>query len=116
MHIRENLKAILVTALSGFYLFVVLFSQMFHQHGSGSEFRDFHFKKSENNISAKNLSASESNCLSCHFLHEGYALVPQSFQYDFLEIRNYYSEIAGHQFIYLYKLKEITSLRGPPVC
>ena len=38
------------------YLFVTLFSQNFHNHGSGEVFKDFNFKKSEKTYTKGNFA------------------------------------------------------------
>jgi hypothetical protein len=45
---NKNTRTSLATLFTGVYLFVVLFSQNFHNHGSGEVFKDFHFQKTEN--------------------------------------------------------------------
>ncbi len=105
----------LATLFASVYLFVALFSQNFHEHGSGVVFKDFHFKKSEKSVTSSSTIANYSECLSCHVLHDGKFVT-------FSQIS--FSAISGHKFqlevispVHSTTRLEISSvyLRGPPL-
>src|SRR5690606_18312507 len=75
---REHHK-LLALLFAVVYLFVALFSQNFHNHGSGEVFKDFNFKKSEKTYSKGYFAQEFSDCLSCHLFHDAYTLIPEGF-------------------------------------
>lgn len=96
------------------YLFVALFSQNFHNHGSGEVFKDFNFKKSEKTYSPGHLSQEFTDCLSCHLLHDGHSLVSEDFQFKFVQPDDFQKEISAYTQRFS-KLKFFSfQLRGPP--
>lgn len=96
------------------YLFVVLFSQNFHNHGSGEVFRDFHFKKSEKTISANDSVTEYSDCLSCHLMHDGKNLIPQEFGLKFVKDVFFEKRIFSYQPRFSNVQVFGFFLRGPP--
>lgn len=96
------------------YLFVVLFSQNLHNHGSGAVFKDFHFKKTENIFSASSHTAEFTDCLSCHILHDGNSLIPESFSYGFKNFKYAEQPISEVQLQYHSQNTSVLFLRGPP--
>lgn len=112
---EKKFKNIFASFFGSVYLFVSLFSQNFHHHGSAEVFKDFHFKKSEKTFTSTTMAEAYSECLSCHILHAGNSLVPQDFQFSFVksgafqkQIFAYQQRFAKREFFYL-------QLRGPPV-
>ncbi|MCW4451293.1 hypothetical protein OK344_03635 [Kaistella sp. BT6-1-3] len=107
----QRLAAVIFTAV---YLFVALFSQNFHNHGSGEVFKDFNFKKSEKTYSPGHLSQEFTDCLSCHLLHDGHSLFPEDFQFKFVQPDDFQKEI----FAYAQRFSKLEffsfQLRGPP--
>lgn len=63
------------------YLFVALFSQNFHDHGSGEVLKDFHFSQKEKTFKSSQVY-NYSNCLSCHVLHDGKHLNFKPFEFS----------------------------------
>jgi len=96
------------------YLFVALFSQNFHNHGSGEIYKDFHFKKAEKTFSANSKTAEYTDCLSCHILHDGKYAVPEQFFLTFPCAEIFHSETFETEK----KAFQLTfydfQLRGPP--
>ena len=96
------------------YLFVALFSQNFHNHGSGEVFKDFNCKKSEKTYSKGHFAQEFSDCLSCHLLHDGHSLLPEDFQLAFIQTDDFQKEI----FAYAQRFSKLEiryfELRGPP--
>lgn len=99
---------------TGVYLFVALFSQNFHNHGSGEVFRDFNFKKTEKTFSSGHFSTDYTDCLSCHILHDAHSLVPEDFQFSVLGNEEFRNQI----FAYGQRFSKLEifyfQLRGPP--
>ena len=96
------------------YLFVTLFSQNLHNHGSGEVFKDFHFQKTEKTFSQGHSIHEFTDCLSCHISHEGKYLIPQDFSFNF----NHFSEFKKQIFAYQQRFAKLQlfyfQLRGPP--
>ena len=110
---REHHR-ILALLFAALYLFVALFSQNFHNHGSGEIYKDYHFKKAEKTFSANTKAAEYTDCLSCHILHDGKYAVPEQFFLSFgftaiFQIQFSETEKKISQFSY-FNLQ----LRGPP--
>ena len=57
---REHHR-ILALLFAALYLFVALFSQNFHNHGSGEIYKDYHFKKAEKTFAFSALEPIEIN-------------------------------------------------------
>lgn len=96
------------------YLFVALFSQSFHDHGSGEVFKDLHFTKSEKTFTKSTAVSNYTECLSCHVLHEGKYIGSNPFQfstYCFLQVQ---SEITTAQRDASVESRTSFYLRGPP--
>ena len=111
---EKKVAKIFAPFFAGVYLFVVLFSQNFHHHGSGEVFKDFHFKKSEKTYTINHQLENYSDCLSCHILHAGNSLLPQDFNFILLKSADFQKEIVSFE-------KRIEKcdffnfqLRGPP--
>lgn len=114
--VREiEFKRIFATFFGGVYIFVALFSQNFHHHGSAEIFKDFHFKKSEKTFSTDTSVEVFSDCLSCHILHTGNFLVPQDFQLSFLQFGDFQKQIFSYQQRFAKREFFYLPLRGPPV-
>jgi hypothetical protein len=110
---REHHR-ILALLFAALYLFVALFSQNFHNHGSGEIYKDYHFKKAEKTFSANTKAAEYTDCLSCHILHDGKYAVPEQFFFSFgfteiFQVPFFQKEKKVSQFSY-FNLQ----LRGPP--
>lgn len=114
MMIKEHLRSFLATVFTGFYLFVALFSQNFHNHGSGEVFKDYHFKKSEKTFSKSSFSTNFIDCLSCHLLHDGHTLIPDVFELSTTKLIDFRQQI----FAYKQRFSSLEflsiQLRGPP--
>lgn len=76
---NENSRKFLATLFTGVYLFVALFSQLFHDHSSADVFREFHFQKAEKTFSQNKILNDFGDCLSCHIAHEGKYVLPKDF-------------------------------------
>lgn len=96
------------------YLFVVLFSQNLHNHGSGLVLKDFHFQKSEKIFTQSAYSSQSTDCLSCHILHDGNSLVPQDFSYSFKNFKYAEQLLSEVQLSYYSAQPQVLFLRGPP--
>ena len=114
--IREKKVAkIFAPYFAGVYLFVVLFSQSFHNHGSGEIFSDFNFKKSEKTYTTSHQIEDYSDCLSCHVLLAGNSMLPQDFDFACIKVADFEKEIFSlQQQIFKVDFFHI-QLRGPPV-
>ncbi len=114
MLMKPPLRQFLATLFTGVYLFVALFSQNFHNHGSGEVFKDFHFKKSEKTFSESSFYQNFSDCLSCHILHDGNFLVPEVFQVTIANSIDFQQQVFAYQQRFS-KLEFLCiQLRGPP--
>lgn len=115
MHRETKYRAITATLLTGVYIFVALFSQNFHTHGSENIFQENHFKKTEKSFSASAHFNEFSDCLACHLFHEGKVLLPK----EFALFTNLSQAFKTKTFAY--EQHAVTSaipfihLRGPPV-
>lgn len=107
----QRLAAVIFTAV---YLFVALFSQNFHNHGSGEVFKEFNFKKTEKTYSLGHLSQEFTDCLSCHLLHDGHSLVPEDFQFKFVQPDDFQKEIFAYAQRFSKLENRYFQLRGPP--
>ena len=110
----KNFHRFLATAFIAVYLFVALFSQNFHNHGSGAVFKDFNFKKTEKTISSNHFSEDFADCLSCHLLHDGNSLIPEDFQISFSNFNGFQKEIFAYQQRFSKLEIFYSQLRGPP--
>ncbi|MBU4539493.1 MAG: hypothetical protein L6264_07790 [Weeksellaceae bacterium] len=100
---------------TGVYLFVALFSQNFHNHGSGEVFKDFNFKKTEKTFSTGHLSINFTDCLSCHILHDGNSLLPEHFQFSALKNEDFRKQLFACEQRFATREFFDVQLRGPPV-
>ena len=111
---QNDNKKLFSTLFLGVYLFVALFAQSFHQHGSSVSL-GFKNIQSETTFSeAKDFSHSAS-CIWCHFVWSGNSVVPEvlalSF-YQFVAISEVQEfAVADYSFQKPYQLY----LRGPPL-
>ncbi|MDQ0477410.1 MULTISPECIES: hypothetical protein [Chryseobacterium] len=110
---RKSQK-ILASLFTAVYLFVALFSQSFHDHGSGEVFKDFHFTKIEKTFTKSSSAAHYSDCLSCHILHEGKYLTPQNFFFSAISIEDSCLEIFTAERTFSPLALFNFRLRGPP--
>ena len=108
------LQKLFSTIFTGVYLFVELFSQNFHDHGSGEVFKDFHFQKTEKTFTTSHLSPDLKDCLSCHFLHGGKTLVPDHFSFDFSKFLDFKEQFFAFQQRFSKLDIFYFQLRGPP--
>jgi len=115
MFVGKKFKRFFAAVFGGVYLFVALFSQNFHEHGSAEVSSDFTFKKSEKTYTSTSLTEAFSDCLSCHIFHTGNSLIPQEFHFSIIKNEDFQKQIFAFQqrfvkceFFYL-------QLRGPPV-
>lgn len=114
MKSEQSYRKIFSSCCVVLYLFVALFSQNFHNHGSGLVFKDFNFKKSEKTFTESHLVQEFTDCLSCHFLHDGLTLIPDVFKINFNTSEDFRKEIFAYQ--QRFSVLEIFcfNLRGPP--
>ena len=111
---EKKSKNIFATLFGSVYIFVALFSQNFHHHGSAEVFKDFHFKKTEKTFSTNTSVEVFSECLSCHILHTGNSLVPQDFQFSFVKANDFQKQIFAYQQRFAKREFFYLQLRGPP--
>lgn len=103
--------AVIFTAV---YLFVALFSQNFHNHGSGEVFKDFNFKKTEKTYSSSHPAQDFTDCLSCHVLHDGNSLIPVGLQFSLNQHVDFQKEIFAYEQRFSKLEIFYFQLRGPP--
>ncbi|QOW08918.1 hypothetical protein Q73A0000_00430 [Kaistella flava (ex Peng et al. 2021)] len=104
----------LASLFTAVYLFVALFSQSFHDHGSGEVFKDFHFTKAEKTFTKTTDAAHYSDCLSCHILHEGKYVSVQDFFFSAISIEDFHLEIFSAERTFRPLALFNFQLRGPP--
>ena len=108
---KQKFLASLFTAV---YLFVALFSQSFHDHGSGEVFKDFHFTNAEKTFTKSTEVAHYADCLSCHILHEGKYITSQDFSFSAISIEDFHLEIFTDEKHFVKLSLFNFHLRGPP--
>lgn len=111
---KEFIKKLFCALMATVYLFVVLFSQKFHNHGSGKEFQGFHFVKKENTITKAKFSVENIDCLACHIASDGHAVFPEVFNQKISFVSEFSVPKPEIQSLYLYKRSELSTQRGPP--
>lgn len=111
---NRNSQKSLASLFATVYVFVALFSQNFHEHGSGEMFKDFHFTKVEKTFTSSATVAHYSDCLSCHILHEGKYLGFQDFLFSAISVEEFQLPIfaAAETFVPITIFD--CFLRGPP--
>ena len=110
---RESQK-FLASLFAAVYLFVALFSQSFHDHGSGEVFKDFHFTKVDKTFSNSSELAHYADCLSCHILHEGKYAGSQEFSFSAISLEDSHLEIFTNEKAFVKLSLFNFHLRGPP--
>lgn len=111
---KEQLRLILATLFTGVYLFVALFSQNFHKHGSAEVFKDYHFKKTEKTFSSSHISKAASECLSCHLLHDGNYVIPEVLQLSVFHKTEFQKQLFAYEQQFGTLQIFYSDLRGPP--
>lgn len=111
---KGGLRRLTVTVLAAAYLLVVLFGQLFHTHSRSHTFGDLQFT-SQKTLHKEGFSVPDTDCLVCHLLHDTHAVLPDGFACGTISGNHYFTGVPEHQFLYLFKLKEVSTLRGPPV-
>ena len=114
MFVNKQNRKILASVLAVVYIFVALFSQNFHQHDSGVLFKDFNFKKSEKSFSESSFAPEYNDCLSCHFLHDGNALILEKTTFQFAVTCHGEELIFDRQKTYFHPAVIYFNRRGPP--
>ena len=104
----------LATLFASVYLFVALFSQSFHEHGSGEVFKDFHFTKVAKTFTSAPEVSHYADCLSCHILHEGKYVTAQEFFFSAISLEVLQSEIFVTESTFIPLTLFNFLLRGPP--
>lgn len=104
----------LASLFTAVYLFVALFSQSFHDHGSGEVFKDFHFTKAEKTFTKSTEVAHYADCLSCHILHEGKYVNSQEFFFSAISGEDFHLEIFTEESTFSPLSLFNFHLRGPP--
>ncbi len=111
---KNSTKRSIALLFSAMYLFVALFSQHFHQHGSGEIFKDFHFQKPEKTFTQSSGISAITDCLSCHVFHEGKFLIPQEYNFVLrvpqLPKQQFFSDQQQFSKVLYFSFQ----LRGPP--
>ena len=110
----RNSQKFLATLFASVYLFVALFSQSFHDHGSGEVFKDFHFTKVEKTFTNSTTAGHYSECLSCHILHEGKYVTAHEFLFSAISIEQFNLEIFSVENSFVPVAHFNFHLRGPP--
>ena len=110
---KDNPK-FLATLFASVYLFVALFSQNFHEHGSGEVFKDFHFQKTEKTFTSSSEITNYADCLSCHILHEGKYVNLQEFLFSAISESYFKVEIFTAERITVSQTLYNFHVRGPP--
>ncbi len=111
---KKNQKY-LASLFSAIYLFVALFSQSFHDHGSGEAFKDYQSTKADRTFTDSGTVTHYADCLYCHIVHEGKyisspefffdAISSEEFQLEFFTVENSFKSISLYNF----------HPRGPPL-
>jgi hypothetical protein len=104
----------LASLFTAVYLFVALFSQNFHDHGSGEVFKDFHFTKVEKTFTNSSKAVHYADCLSCHILHEGKYINSQEFFFSAISVKDFHLEIFTFEKTFHPLALYNFHLRGPP--
>ena len=112
---NKKSQKFLASLFTAVYLFVALFSQSFHDHGSGEVFKDFHFTKVEKTFTKSSTVVPYSDCLSCHILHEGKYITSQNFYFSAISIEDFQLEIFTAEKTFSPLALFNYQLRGPPV-
>ena len=110
---KQN-KTLFSALFLGVYLFVALFSQNFHEHGSNDYFKKFNFKKVEKSVSSSSVQEDLDHCLSCHFLQEGKIFFGRNFSYEFHYIEEFQKQNFAQKFSFYQTQRLHFYLRGPP--
>ncbi len=97
-----------------FYLFVALFSDRFHDHGSGIFFKQLQIKKTEKSVHNSDVSIDFDHCLSCHFLHEGKFFPDTLYNLEFQFVEILSENRFGGDFSFSSTETFHFFLRGPP--
>lgn len=105
----------LASLFTAVYIFVALFSQNFHNHGSGEIFKDFHFTKVEKTFTNSAQAVHYADCLSCHILHEGKYINSQEFFFSAISIEDFQLEIFSAKKSFNSLALYTYQVRGPPV-
>gem|GEM_PF-193203 len=111
---KSYIKKLFSTFVSALYLFVVLFSQDFHNHGNIPMFKNSDSGKFEKSYSKSDLKSDSSNCLSCHFLYTGNSLIPQEFDFEFSVSGDCKDENFSYESRLIVSQPQALFLRGPP--
>lgn len=111
---NKKSQKFLASLFAAVYLFVALFSQSFHDHGSGEVFKDFHFTKSDKTFTTSSEVAHYADCLSCHILHEGKYITAQEFFFKAILVEEFQLEIGEAERIFKPLSLFNFQLRGPP--
>ncbi|MGA9212693.1 hypothetical protein [Kaistella sp.] len=111
---NKKSQKFLASLFAAVYLFVALFSQSFHNHGSGEVFKDFHFTKVEKTFTKSPAVAHYSDCLSCHILHEGKYVTSHHFFFSAISIEDFRLEILTAERTFSPLALFNFRLRGPP--
>ena len=112
---KKKSQKFLASLFAGVYLFVALFSQSFHDHGSGEVFKDFHFTKADKTFTNSSEAAHYADCLSCHILHEGKFVNASEFFFSAISIEDYQLKIITAEKTFSLLSLFNFQVRGPPV-
>lgn len=96
------------------YLFVVLFSQNFHQHKVVFYKEGSKTKVQYVDASKVHHASNAVDCLSCHFLFDGHTDVPTEFTFQSFTIRQEIDLISCETETFCNSTTEHFYRRGPP--
>jgi len=113
MCVKKDYRKYSAMLFAALYLFVALFSQNFHEHGSGAVLKDLQLRGTERQYKTTT-DFAYSDCLSCHLLHDA-KFVPSfgapfeiftsvSFAQDFSLLSSFWAAVSQHPY----------PARGPP--
>ena len=111
---NESNPKFLATLFAVVYLFVALFSQNFHDHGSGLASDEFNSSKSDQSFKRSTDLAHYADCLSCHLLHEGKHFQSGDFHFTALSAVKFQSEFSTPNATFLLNVPLSIKVRGPP--
>lgn len=114
LRIKKN-QNFLASLFASVYIFVALFSQSFHEHGSGEVFKDFHFTKADKTITSSSEVAHYADCLSCHVLHQGKYVTSPDFSFSFFATEDFQVEIFRTEKTFMPLALFNFAVRGPPL-
>lgn len=105
---------VLSQILAAVYLFVILFSQNFHEHSSSAEFKKFHFTRADRAACQSKIVKASADCLACHIFSEGHAVLPEIASAELLQLSGFAPSVPAHSNGHSFSRNTVVALRGPP--